>query len=269
MIAMLSTLERYGRAALNRLLMLFRPGEPTVREVTYRGHDFLALVNEDVGWRMRSPVRFEHAEFEVLRERIEPDFTCLDVGANIGVHTVLLADMAPRGRIYAFEPDERAYRLLNLNLQRNGVDHARTFKKPVSDRKRDVSFHESVDSAFSAVEPTGRRDVRRRVKRTALTLDGFVEERGLDPDFVKIDVEGHEPAVLRGMQRQLADADRGPRYLLVEVDRRHTGLDDRASEGVVSYLEERGYRARSIGSAGLGDGFDPDRVVQNVLFTAD
>jgi len=265
----LDTIDRYVRAVLNRLVLPFRTRQPTVREVSYRGHDFLALVNEDVGWMMgASPKRFEHAELEVLQELIRPDFVCLDVGANIGIYTVLLADMAPQGSIYAFEPDERAYHLLNLNLNLNGIRNAHTFNNPVSDREEYMSFHESVDSAFSSVEPTGRKDVRRQVELKSLTVDSFTEEQGIDPDFVKIDVEGYELAVLRGMRLQLADKHSRPKYLQLEVDRRHQDIGERTPGDVVSFLEERGYRAQSISYSGLKKGFDPDPTVQNVLFAA-
>lgn len=266
---MFSLLERYGREALNRILMLFRPDEPTVRKVSYRNREFLVSVNEDVGWRMTSTVRFEHAEFEVLRERIQPDFTCIDVGANIGVHTVLLSDMVARGDVFAFEPDRWAYHLLNLNLLLNSAENVLAFENPISDREEVMPFHESVDSGFSAVEPTGRRDIRGRIDREALTLDGFTERRDVEPDFVKIDVEGHEPAVLRGMRGLLSDKSRRPSYLLVEIDTRHISAADQGGGKLLSFLRERGYRARSIGPSGLEEGFDPNPVVQNVLFTAE
>ena len=268
---MAAIVNHYFHIALQKLLSPLRPdtSDTTFRHLKYMDHQFLVLLNQAVGWRMWLPgERFEEEEIRILRERIDPDFICIDVGANLGVYSVLLSSMVPQGGVYAFEPHALAHHMLNINLILNSVENVEVFNILVSDEEKEVGFSEATDSAFSSMIDTGRRKVARTTERKAIDLDKFAAERSLVLDFVKIDVEGAELQVLQGMKKQLSDTSLRPKYLLVEADRKNLEVYGQRPEDVVAFLKKYGYRARTISWKGLEDEFNPDIEMQNVLFSA-
>lgn len=56
----------------------------------------------------------------VLKDCIDPEFVCLDIGANIGAHSVVMADLACNGQVIAFEASRRNFEFLHHNLKNNG-----------------------------------------------------------------------------------------------------------------------------------------------------
>lgn len=156
-------------------------------------HRLLLLVGE----RML-PERF------LLRQLVRPGDTAVDVGANIGYVTLLLAQtVGPGGNVHAFEPDPDNLLELERTVAQNRLPNVRVHPCAVGDA-------EGVASLASGINARLRTEgtVPVRVRR----LDDVL--RGQRVDFLKIDVEGHEGAVLAGATRLLAE--QRPR-LFVEV----------------------------------------------------
>lgn len=145
---------------------------------------------------LREPVCFPLIEFgeyphwgqdvELFNSIIEPHHFVVDIGANIGVTTRLFAERA--AQVHAFEPAPRALPMLRANSGPNVIVHA----VALSDSDGTTFFREEKKLDLSGVSDTG-------VEIPMRTLDSY----GLKPDFIKIDVEGHEPAVLRGARETL------------------------------------------------------------------
>jgi len=137
-----------------------------------------------------------------LRPFVHPENTVLDVGANVGYMTLFFCrQVGPNGRVYAFEPEEKLMEELKGNLQRNAIQQCIPVQKFVSD-----TSDKSLDELL----------------------------RGVKVDLVKIDVEGHELQVLRGM-REIIDHNRP--ILFVEVHPfSWSGCDH---DAVYSFLKER------------------------------
>ena len=140
-----------------------------------------------------------------------------DVGANVGDYSLLVRRHVPRATVYAFEPSAAVYRRLAETLAR-GADGGwvRTFNFGFSDAERkvelysyavegeEVSLLSSIDQRLPTqavhVETTSSEQIHVR------TLDGFCGDEGVARiDLLKLDVEGHELAVLRGAGRMLAE----------------------------------------------------------------
>jgi FkbM family methyltransferase len=139
------------------------------------------------------------------------------VGANVGDYSKLVARHVPAATVYAFEPSREVYRQLAHNLsETDGAERFRTFNLGLSDEEKTVELYSytvegeaqslisSIDRRLPtqvvAVEVSASEEVRVR------TLDRFCEEQGVARiDFLKLDVEGHELAVLRGARRLLGE----------------------------------------------------------------
>ncbi len=149
------------------------------------------------------------AELESILGALLPGQCALDIGANVGLLSVLMARrVSPTGRVYAFEPVSEAYECLQENARLNAVAtiiepfHLAVGREP---QMLEMFVNESpLDTMHSAISPADGKGSRRRVE--AVSVDSFCAERSLTPDVVKVDVEGFEPLVLEGARRTIERA---------------------------------------------------------------
>jgi FkbM family methyltransferase len=131
--------------------------------------------------------------------------TLIDVGANVGSVSLLLADKIEDAIL--FEPNRLAAARARQNLARNGLEF-KVYEFALSDTNGEIRFESdgAVDVGGHIVGTAGGRSATQVVQ--GITFDEFLRQQG-DPAFpvslVKIDVEGHENSVLRGMRRFLAE----------------------------------------------------------------
>lgn len=125
----------------------------------------------------------------------------IDVGANIGLSTILLARLAER--VIAFEPSPPNAAFLHRNLVLNGIGNVEVIEAAASSEAGTLRFHVAQFGAGSHVVASGHiaGTSISAVSVPAVTLD----QADLPPiGFIKIDAEGHEPDVLAGARRLLA-----------------------------------------------------------------
>jgi len=258
---------RFARKAARwALYRPFRPNEPEIRMVDYRGSRFAVLANEDVGWRLVSQKEFESAEVDALLPLVEPDDMCVDVGANVGIYTVLLAKRAAAGHVAAFEPVPLNRDLLRLNLTLNGIENASVAGTPLSEREGEVEFTVSADGAFSSLRSTGRKPDARKLRLEASTLDRAFAAGGRRVAILKIDVEGAELLVLRGGEEILKRPDLRPRAVMVELNATNQRAFGYTPADVVDFLRRRGYEPHSITPDGVRGGWPHPDATEDALF---
>lgn len=172
-------------------------------------HSYLAL---------RSPtkeiVAFPHgAAYEpeisyLIRTLIREDDVVLDIGANVGLHTVAFARRAHRGRVLAFEPVEEMAERNSINCALNGLGNVTILRCGLGAENGTLEMN--VNVAGAAVEGTSsfletvhvQAHPERYQKRTLpiRRLDDVVAEQVTEGriGFIKIDTEGFEPLILQG-----------------------------------------------------------------------
>jgi FkbM family methyltransferase len=144
----------------------------------------------------------------------------LDVGANVGYTALVFARAAdPAAKVFAFEPDALNHRLLLRALAQAGATGRRVV--PVATAVGDhVGSVDLLISERSGADHRVLTETLRPGNLTGLvarvpmvTVDAFAHKHGITHDvaFVKVDVQGYEPAVWDGMQETLA---RSPRAAL-------------------------------------------------------
>jgi FkbM family methyltransferase len=127
---------------------------------------------------------------------IQPDEQFIDIGANIGRYTVTLAKKCRE--VYAFEPFPKTYDYLVRNIELNELRNVRTFPVAIWNKVEIVKFHVKKSSGInSIVEP---ENAITEIEVTALPLDYF---SFIKIGLIKIDVEGAEVEVLKGMTENL------------------------------------------------------------------
>jgi FkbM family methyltransferase len=139
-------------------------------------------------------------ETAVLLDMFVPSGGCFyDIGSNWGYFTLYVASRQADIRIHAFEPIPSTYADLTRCVDQAALgSRIECHRMAISDANGHVMFELPFHSASAQVGNTGRQ-----VKVDTRTLDSMGLER---PDFVKIDAEGHEAAVLRGSLKTLRDS---------------------------------------------------------------
>lgn len=199
-------------------------------------------------------------ELRLLPDLVDPARAAVDVGANRGVWTHQLAGLCPR--VYAFEPNPKMFAILdaarpaNVEAHRIGLsDRTGVAKLKVPWSRRGYSNqHASLEMNWSAAQKFGVVEIA-----TARLDDLDIPPCG----FIKIDVEGHEAAVVAGAA-DLIERDRPT--LLIELEERHC---DRTIERSIAAVIDLGYKAFVFKDGALRglEAFDADADHRNAVET--
>jgi FkbM family methyltransferase len=201
-------------------------------------------------WRMSAYHAFrgpmEPGVSKLFRTLIGPGSVVVDVGANVGVYTLLAAKVLQgSGKIYSFEPTPRTYRILRENVQVNGfleLGIVDLHQMAVTDRTGAARLSTfSRDCGHNTLFKDRQADGEIEVATTSLDEILCAQER---IDLIKIDVEGAEPLVFRGMKNLV---ERNPRvHIILEfapVHLRRAGFDPCS---VIAEFHAAGFEIRRI-----------------------
>ena len=178
--------------------------------------------------------------YSVMKATIGEGMVVIDVGANVGTYTLLaLREIGSRGMVVSYEPTPRAFDILKNNVQVNAFLESGRIdlrRKAVSDgtRTKDTFFVSKKcigHSSLYADDKLSSNEVE-AIEIETVSLDDDIGKRGR-VDVVKIDAEGAEPAILRGM-RQIINNNPGI-TIIIEFAPQHLA---RANVNPHSYLTE-------------------------------
>lgn len=152
-------------------------------------------------------------EYGAFRASVRPGDVVIDAGANVGAYTLLFAQwVGPSGRVFAFEPAPETRASLERHLRLNGlVDRVEIVPAAIAAENGEARFavdgHGGASHLFPVPESAGVIEV------ATTSIDAFCAKRRIQPNLVKIDVEGAELEALRGARTTVATA---PVQLFVE-----------------------------------------------------
>lgn len=154
----------------------------------------------------------------------------LDIGALHGIFALVFAEMNKEGQAYAFEPAPNAFEILKHNT--SGYDNIKVFKRAISEGYGVLDMHMEWDHYVVGGDGNG-------LLAKCFSGDTFCSDYGLI-DTLKIDVEGHELKVLRGLTKTIAKYH--PVIFLELHPQRVVNEGDTVKE-VIDFLQEWDYRA--------------------------
>jgi FkbM family methyltransferase len=160
--------------------------------------------NDHVGDKIVSQGLYEKENLELLlrllRTLAQP--VVLDIGANIGNHTLAFATVA--SHVHAFEPIPCIHALLRQNVEQNALVNVTLHALALSDSDGAATIHMVTDGNYGASSFDQRSAQTEAVSVQRRRGDALLAELGVDRvDFIKIDVEAHEVYVLRGLMDML------------------------------------------------------------------
>ncbi len=174
---------------------------------------------------------FSEGEVEVFRQLIKPGYTVLDIGANIGCHTVFMAQaLENSGQVIAFEPQRLIYQMLCANIALNSLFNVHCLNSALGDSAGTIVvpiLNPVTKNNFGGLE-LGHHEEGETVVR--ITLDSL---NLAACHFIKLDVEGMEGAVLKGARETIS---KYKPILYVENDREVN------SDDLVRLIDSFGYQ---------------------------
>ena len=210
-----------GGFKLERARRKLEQGEPWIVEgvdvvvarINGRAFQFVTTHDRDpIQRKWRKGLFYEPKEMEAIEAHFPEGGIFVDIGANVGNHSLYVAAFKAPTKVIPFEPNPDAYRLLLANIAINDFQDRFDLGHlgvGLSDKPQ-----EGLEMVFqprnlggSKMASTGEGDLTVVVGDEALA--------GVDPDMVKIDVEGMEMQVLRGLEKTIG---RARPVLMLEID---------------------------------------------------
>jgi FkbM family methyltransferase len=183
---------------------------------------------------------YEPAVTRLLISRLSGARCFSDLGANLGYYSVIAALVLKNAPVFAFELDSTLGPIIERNLQLNGCTSAKVISGAVGEADGEVVCYTPHPFGFiERITGVNTEPFRVQLAATTVSLDKYFGDGQLLPDFLKIDVDGAEMNVLRGMSRVLAQSNV---QMLLEVHPFHLQQFGSTANAVLSFLHERAFR---------------------------
>lgn len=172
-----------------------------------------------------------------------------DIGAHIGEYTLLAAKaVGDGGQVHSFEPHPEIFDILQRNVQMNMLRNVILNNIAVTDRQGELDFEIFTEPSISrlrATGPTHSEDPKITIKVDAVSLDKYTIGRK-KPDLIKIDVEGAEIFVLRGMRKLLERQPDDVPTLIFEFNPANFSRYAYEDSALLGYLKDLGFSVFTI-----------------------
>jgi FkbM family methyltransferase len=208
----------------------------------------VSCLGVDAVFKTRNSKQLAFVDYIVTTERdaieaalchLRAGHTFLDVGSHYGIFSILASKLVgPTGKVIAVEPHDGARQVLRENLAQNQCANVEVLELAFSDKTGAVAltYHENGVGLQPSSDPSSRLNL----------IQGMAGDEALRdfpiPSAVKIDVEGHEFAVLSGLKRTLSNGD--CRLLSIEIHPSllPSGINE---ETIIAFIQERGFNVLS------------------------
>lgn len=199
-------------------------------------------------------VSLAEPELRGLSQLVRPGDVCFDIGAAYGMYSFSLAQLVgPSGAVYSFEPQPKPRRILRTGISASKLENVHVIDAAVGESSGELEMSMPVKFGFAPIH--GHAHVNDGVRQSRpnstftrtrswstpiRSVDEFCAENSISRvDFMKIDVEGFEPAVISGA-REIIEENRPT--LLLEIEDRHLSRYSTTAAEFITTLRYLGYR---------------------------
>lgn len=169
----------------------------------------------------------------------------LDIGANTGVYALVAKTINPNAKVFAFEPVARVFQKLKENIALNNYSIVPVEKAVSNAEGRAVIYDTATEHVYSVTVNKNLSSPETKVTETIIettTLNSFIRQNKINKiDLIKIDVETHEPEVLKGFSEYLHHF---KPTMLIEI------LNDEIGAKVDKLVRDLGYLYFNINETG-------------------
>jgi FkbM family methyltransferase len=165
----------------------------------------------------------------------------LDIGANIGYYVLIESQLVgEKGKVYAVEPVRSNFELLEKNVQLNNLKNVSTFQFAFGEKDAKSEIYVSDKSNWCAMNKDAAGGKILFAQEVSMqTVDTFLEDKA-PPDFIRMDVEGYEYQVIKGMAKTLKSNTK----ILIELHPWRPFLEPEKMDELFDILERNNFRAQ-------------------------
>ncbi|MEO5906133.1 MAG: FkbM family methyltransferase [Saprospiraceae bacterium] len=184
--------------------------------------------------------------------KLKPNDVFIDVGAHYGYYTLLASVLVGDGKVFAIEASSTSFELLKENTE--GISNAKIFHAAAGDQDGEIIFYEypgpyaeyntTVKDAY-VDQPWLKKTGQKTVSVQVMVLDDLINREKIERAFIKIDVEGGESSVLKGLQKSLAEKD-----LLIAMEYLVSDQQINSHAMAANMLKKAGYQSCQIDANG-------------------
>lgn len=253
----LNFIRNWNLPGQERLARWFAPS-PQLKASLKNG--IIWLSNEDIAlyttadnyieWTILNTGTYEDEIGKLIKISLRDGDNALDIGGNIGLQSLRMsACVGPKGKVYAFEPLQHIQEKFKKNIALNKADNVKLFEIALSDQEDEIIYKLDQNAwnqgAFSLKDRSAGVDSQKIVIKIADDLQEITQLEHLA--FIKIDVEGFEYNVLRGLKATLQK--HHPR-IIFEYDSNYWASTGQDINGCYEYLSKLGYTLYQISAVG-------------------
>ena len=183
---------------------------------------------------------FEPEETKIIKQFLSSNknLVGLDLGANIGYYTLLMAKYCDK--VYAFEPEKNNYDILSKNILMNKYINIIAENKAVGDKQKEGFLNIAMEAgSHSFLDSIKSRKVE---KVRIVKLDNYFDKVSEKPNIIKIDIEGYELEALRGARNLLKNV----RAILIEYNVGLMKENGRDPIELFNFIKDNGFKIEQI-----------------------
>jgi FkbM family methyltransferase len=219
------------------------------KPVLWRGQEVIDISVKGINFRLYpktnlsdkrlicTPDLLDGRERKFLEKSLPSDAVVIDIGANIGGYSLLLADKIPNARFICIEPDPELFHNLKYNISLNDTpDRLIPENAAITETDGEVTLY-LIDSnrGQNSLLPPSEKETHDTIEVTGVTLLNILRKHNIPhPHLLKLDIEGYEPPVLRAFFNEAPES-YWPDFIQLEQQKKA------AYNEAVSLVMEKGY----------------------------
>ena len=165
---------------------------------------FELYLRNEKDWGLWQNGFYEPEVTSLVKSIVKPDWKCLDIGANIGYYTILLAKLCKY--VVAWEPEPSNWDMIEMNRELNKINNVFVYRQAVSDKEGEATLYISdINNGMNRLYKSKQATLA-ETKVNTITIDDIWNTGGHPSiDFIKMDIEGAELGALKGMKQMLEE----------------------------------------------------------------
>ncbi len=181
----------------------------------------------------------EFGTTKIFFDYINKDSVVLDIGAHLGYFTCLAGALAKE--VHSIEVDPKCISYIQDNINANNLNNVTVHNVALADKKGTVKI-QNLETPNSSITINSRVS-NSYIEVDSTSLDEFIEAHNIEPDFVKIDIEGAEGIAINGMKKLLK------RDIILLLEVHNKALQkwfNKDAKDVISVLLDYGFTIKKI-----------------------